>query len=272
MKNIALTSCYNHNWDQLEVVVKSFREKCPDDDMAIFFYSHPSSLTLEKLSENSVNAIFVKSNRPDRIVVERFLAYSEILSNCNYKYAVCVDSADIFFQKNPFNWLKEKLGNESKTVVGSEQLMYRDEPWGRDNLMQSFPKEYEKISKHEIGNAGSIGGEVSCLSKICRLIYNLSANNPVFNPDQAALNVLLRSYSVNDFLFTTPKDGWSYQCGTSANDLRGKSPDYNFEKNLIGFPPRLVDGFIVNENNEPVCIVHQYHHNSLFNNKIRSML
>ena len=272
MKNLALTSCYNYEWNNIEVVVKSFRKQCPDDEMIVLFYNRPTDKTIERLKDHGVKPVLVISNNPSRIVVERFLAYSEILSRYEAKYAVCVDAADIFFQRNPFLWLQEKLGDDKKVVVGSEQLLYRNEAWGRGNLSESFPDDFEKIKDFEIGNAGSIGGEASCLSKICRHVYDMSIFNKVFNPDQAALNVLLRSRAVEDFVFTTPVDGWSFQCGTSANDARGKHPDYEYDKNLIGCPPKLTDNAVINEHGLPVCIVHQYHHNANINNFVRNSI
>lgn len=272
MKNVALTSCYGYNWKEIEVTVKSFRKTCPDDDMFVFFYSMPSNETFGQLIERNVNPVLVRSSRPDRIVVERFYAYSAFLSQNNYKYAVCVDAADIFFQRNPFEWIQSRIGESEKVIVGSEQLLYKDEPWGRGNLKDSFPTYFDSIKDCEIGNAGSIGGSALALSRICKRIHDLSINNQVFNPDQAALNVLMRQTDVESFIFTTPDDGWSYQCGTAANDKRGDHKEYNYNTNLIGSPPRIHENKIVNRNGEAVCIVHQYHHNDALSKQIKESL
>lgn len=259
-KCLAITSCVNYEWEQIATLVKSFKRNCQNHELIVLFYNKPTDRTISKLHEYHVRYLLVNSTRPDRIVVERFLAYHQLLSQSDCKYSVCVDASDIYFQEDPFVWLSKNIGDEKKVVVGSEQLFYKDEAWGNENLKLSFPDEYEKVKNYEIGNAGSIGGETSTLSDVCLKVYLMSKINSVFNPDQAALNVLMRTKDPQNFYFTRPEDGWSYQCGTSANDIRGDHPQYNFNSFLIGAPPRILNSKVINEKDEPVCIVHQYQH------------
>ncbi len=272
MKGIALSSCFNYEWSNIQKLIMSFRKVCPTEEMIMCFYSKPSNSTIEMLERNNIAHKLVASQRPDRVVVERFLAYSEILNQSSADYAVCVDAGDVYFQLNPFDWLMKTLSGTSKVVVGSEQLLYRDEKWGNENLMQSYPDFYDSVKDHEIGNAGSLGGEKNALARICREIYDLSVNNNVFNPDQAALNVLMRVKQPDYFHFTNPDDGWSYQCGTAANDLRGDDHTYSYNSRLIGSKPKILGDFVVNSRDLPVCLVHQHHHNKSITQLIKRNL
>jgi len=255
--NVALTSYYGYTWEQLKQVVVSYRYICPNDDLVIFSFCNPDQDTIINSTIYNFKIYQAPQEFANRIVVNRFLVYSQFLENFHYDYAVCVDAADIHFQKNPFTWMEKYLG-DAGLVVGSEQLRYADENWGNNNLKESFPNYYDFVKDHEIMNAGSFGGKAKELARICKKIFDLSKDNLVHNPDQAALNVIARVLEPQTFKFTTPSDGWSYQCGTSSNDVRGES--WGFNRNLIGCQPKVLEDKIVNENNEEVCIVHQYHH------------
>lgn len=272
MKGIALSSCFNYEWSNIQKLIISFRKVCPTEEMIMCFYNMPNNETIERLKSNNITPLIVSSQRPARVVVERFLAYADILNQSDADYAVCVDAGDVYFQLNPFVWLMKNLSGSSKVVVGSEQLLYRDEKWGNENLMQSYPNFYNIVKNFEIGNAGSLGGEKNALAKICKEIYDLSVNNNIFNPDQAALNVLMRVIHPDYFYFTQPDDGWSYQCGTAANDARGDDPTYAYNSKLIGNKPKILSDFVINSHNLPVCLVHQHHHNRSITNLIERNL
>ena len=80
----------------------------------------------------------------------RFLSIYDFLKNTwqNYNHIVTTDVKDVYFQTNPFEALKGH-----KLVVATEGLKYKDEPWGRDNLLQSYgPYVYEHFKENEIYN------------------------------------------------------------------------------------------------------------------------
>ena len=69
--------------------------------------------------------------------VQRFISIYQYLSANPARYVITTDVRDVVFQKNPINWLDLYLGNKT-VAVASECLRYKDEPWGDNNIKETF--------------------------------------------------------------------------------------------------------------------------------------
>jgi hypothetical protein len=85
-------------------------------------------------------------------------------------------------------------------------------------------------------------------------IFNLSMTTSVYNPDQAALNLLIQTKYNSSTYFSSMEDGWSIQCGTVTDPVRlGEYGSLLLEKEH-----EFIDGIGYNRLNNRVCLVHQY--------------
>lgn len=128
---------------------------------------------------------------------------------------------DVVFQSNPFEWLSQNLCNK-KLVSGSECILYKDEPWGRENMQQayeSYPSMYNDVmSGKDIQNVGLVAGHAEYMMGLCESIYYTGINRPIPIVDQAVYNVLLNQRVYKDItLFVGANDGWTFHAGTMCS-------------------------------------------------------
>jgi hypothetical protein len=193
------------------------------------------------------------------IHVARFWSIYNYLKDFGYNYDIVVttDVKDVYFQRDPCKWVKDNMGNKS-LVAGSESIRYKDEPWGNENLLQTYGQEVYDIFKHNvIYNVGTFGGESDYVRDMCFNIFTNATNRPIPIVDQAVYNVLINTKPYLDsVLFTDQEDGWAVQLGTTGDPskmdyfrqfLVESEPIFNYETELITTTKGV-----------PHCIVHQY--------------
>jgi hypothetical protein len=177
----------------------------------------------------------------------------------------------VIFQSNPTDWLKNNL-NEKRLVASSEGLKYEDEPWGNQNLLETFGSYFHEKLKHNIiYNVGTIAGEAEAVSDLLLLVFQMSLNRPIPIVDQAAYNFLIHRRPISDNVyFANNKDSWAIQLGTTLEAVKSGKGDLgaiygsdvskhiNYQLLYKDEQPVFDDGFICNSKGEKYCIVHQY--------------
>ena len=122
----------------------------------------------------------VKYDKPNfSIVVERFLHMWLLLKQFRgqYRYIVTTDVKDVVFQTNPMKWLEQNLGDK-KINVASESIRYRDEDWGKNNLLKAFGQAvYEENKDNVIVNAGTISGDFDTMLDFFFNVYMLCSRS-----------------------------------------------------------------------------------------------
>jgi hypothetical protein len=162
--------------------------------------------------------------------VERFLHIWNFLRHQeDIGYVVTTDVRDVVFQKNPVVFLDSvKSFYERAFVVGSECIRYKDEPWGRQNLLETFgPAFFDLYKDRIIYNVGVLGGTFEQVRDMCIMIWQMAQNRPIPICDQAVFNFLLWQEpwaSVTNFSpmgscggMDPPRVGWAAHCGTVAD-------------------------------------------------------
>lgn len=192
-------------------------------------------------------------------VVTRFLYMWKLIEMGKIKtdWVMMSDVKDVVFQDDLAKFYDNQIGND--WVAGGENVRYEDEPWGRDNLAQSFPHEYEGLKDYEIINAGTFSAYHRIMMEICRFVYHMSVGNRVHNPDQAALNVFLRHSAIEPMgRVYSIRDRYAIQCGTVLD------PTKNLTQMNASNPIVQDDGTVLSPFGTPYYIVHQYdRHNQL---------
>ena len=141
-KSLIIGGFTNYGINQLKPWVLSAKQVAGDNDV-VLVYGNTSEETLDWLQEQGVVLQPMLGVEGIPVHVLRFLSIYEYLRHHwqHYDYVVTTDVKDVYFQEDPFKFL---VGH--KLVVASEGLKYKDEPWGNDNLMQSYgPYIYEQF-------------------------------------------------------------------------------------------------------------------------------
>ena len=166
------------------------------------------------------NAVY---NRQFSIVVERFFHIWAMLHKLKgkHRYLIHTDVKDVIFQDDP-SWhlhaiLTSLKSSGKKILASSESIRYRDEDWGRQNLIDSYGQMiYETHKDNVIVNAGTLSGDFDTLVDFFLNVYMVSVGGKTHNPDQAAVNILLSQSPYREITrIATSEDVWSVQAGTT---------------------------------------------------------
>jgi len=254
-KDLLIGGCTNYNINQLKPWVLSAAEHMPDVHK-VMVVGNATDETKEWLVNQGFE-IFPMAQANIPVHVLRFLSIYEYLrlNHSKYRYVITTDVKDVIFQYNAFNWLESNLGT-SKMVAGSEGMLYKDEPWGNDNLMQSYgPYIHNMYKNKKIYNVGTIGGESEYVRDMVFNIFTNATNRPIAICDQAVYNVLIQTQPFFDVTyFADQSDGWACQAGTTVDPSKIE----HFRPFLTEPEPWFKDGEVVSSNFVKFAIVHQY--------------
>lgn len=291
-KNLVIGAVTDYEYDKIAPWLQSLKQTGYDGHIAVVAYNM-SAATAAKLVEEGVTYIFgfekdindnfVYSNKNNTfsIMIERFAHMWYFIDKIKDEvgYVVATDVRDVIFQTNPFNFFddEEIVSREKLLVVGTENLKYQDEPWGKNNMIQSFgPILYEYCKDTPIYCAGVIAGERRHVMDLFMNIFLLCRGAPSQvpgggGPDQAALNIALSFEPFRKITkFTNPEDDFVVHAGTTTYAIKSGSGDIGFsymqdpsvlhtyEKKLLHHEPVIIDGQICNHAGRPYSIVHQW--------------
>jgi len=255
-KNLIIGAFSGYNYNQLKPWVESI-ETCGFKGHKVMVVGATSDDTCQHLIHHGFELIAMpKINAP--IHVARFWSiYDYLYRTPIYDIVVTTDVKDVYFQRDPCKWITDNMGDRS-LVAGSESIRYQDEPWGNENLLQTYgPDVYNRFKGNTIFNVGTIGGKSHYVRDMCFNIFTNAINRPIPIVDQAVYNVLLNTQPYKDsVLFTNQEDGWAVQLGTTGDPskinqfrpfLTEPEPIFDYENKIITTTDYV-----------PHCIVHQY--------------
>ena len=254
-KSLIIGAFTNYNYNQLKPWVESIDECGFTGDKAMVV-GNASQETIDELVKRNF-IIIPMSDIKAPIHVARFLSIYDFLKNTwqNYSHVVTTDVKDVYFQTNPIVWLELNLKNK-KLVAGSEGLRYKDEPWGNQNLMQTYgPYVHDSFKNNEIYNVGTIGGVSEYVKDMVFNILFNAINRPIPICDQAVYNVLIQTQPFKGVTyFAKQLDGWACQAGTTVDPSKIES----FRPHLLEPEPKFEDGIVKTSLGRTFAIVHQY--------------
>jgi hypothetical protein len=194
---------------------------------------------------------------PFMVHVERFLHIYNYLKDNKFRYVITTDVKDVIFQKDPFIQLDDMLTKTDKDIVfSSESILYKNEPWGDNNLLETFgPYIHGIFKENEIYNVGVLGGKGDAMRDLALNIFLACVGKPIKICDQSTFNVMI---SMNPYLKTSlyakSEDGWACQLGTTADPSKIEQ----FKPFLLEESPKMEDGKVVTSTEKEFSIVHQY--------------
>ena len=259
MQNLIIGGFTNYDYNQLKPWVESICEVMPDAHR-VMCVGNASDETKRILANKGFELVDMpKANIPVHVL--RFFSIYEYLRTNWKKFnlVITTDVKDVYFQTDPFKWLDyHNIGVKDmhQLVAGSEGMLYKDEPWGNDNLMQCYGEHVHNIFKHnEIYNVGTLGGSAEYIKDLVFNIFTNATNRPIPIVDQAVYNVLIQTQPYKDItLFAPQSAGWAVQAGTTVDPSKIDM----FRPFLTESEPLFEDGVVKTSKGKPFCIVHQY--------------
>ena len=257
-KNLIIGGVYGYGINQLKPWVLSINEVCDENVDKIMCVSNISEETKSWLIEQGFGLVDMPQAQIP-VHVLRFLSIFDYLKDTyeNYKYVITTDVKDVYFQKNPFQHMEELLKDTNKKLIaGSEGMLYKDEPWGNENLLQAYgPYVHSLVKNNEIYNVGTIAGYSEYVKDLVFNIFTNAVNRPIAIVDQAVYNVLLNTQPYKDAtLFLKQESGWAMQAGTTVDP----SKIAFFRQFLTEEEPVFQDGIVRTNQKLDFTIVHQY--------------
>lgn len=277
-KALIIGGASNYDWNQLKNWVRSIKATGFTGDVALVI-TNVTKETLDKLTEEGVTTFAY--GRPDgnggfeahsngAPHVERFFYIWNSIRNLDYDLLVVTDTRDVIFQRNPVEFLKH---DDASLFCSSEGLLYKDEPWGNKNLLETFGPFFHDIYKEKmIYNVGTIAGSFSVVRDMLLSIFQMSINRPIPIVDQAVFNFLIHqeplSYHTEKLTNSTP---WAIQLGTTIHAVQSGAGDLGYM--VKNDPTQLIkyqmlykdeqpnideEGFVSNKEGDKFFIVHQY--------------
>jgi hypothetical protein len=263
MKDLIIGCSTNYNWDKIKYWVNSINKSGFEGDKVLIFMSVDKD-TLQKVSDAGFTSLVVgqaddfgnytyNSNLP--VHVERFFHIYNVLRSNRYRYVITTDVKDVIFQQNPINYIEENIGDK-KLMFASESILYKDEPWGNQNLLETFGNYFHSIFKGNlIFNVGVLAGRGDDMRDLACMIFNMSINRPIPIVDQSTFNFMI---SMAPYLYTSlylkSEDAWACQLGTTADPSKVEQ----FKPLLEEPSPRFENGKVVTSVGKEFTIVHQY--------------
>lgn len=285
MKDLIIGGCSNYEWKDVRNWINSIRASGFEGDVALVG-TNLSTATLEKLTSagiivkgygrhDSTGVWTDKSPYSLAPHVERFFYLWDFLTNSNqfYRHVIVTDTRDVVFQYNPVEWL-QSMGAGFNIIASSEGLVYKNEPWGHRNLLETFGPYFQKaLENNVIFNVGVIAGSHYHVASLLLNIFQMSLNRPVSVVDQAVYNLILQDVNYqNHTFYTTNVDGWAIQLGTTpqvvntgAGDIGKRFENTHVTAEQYGYHAVVPDIDCLNGvvtidsiSKKPFCIVHQY--------------
>ena len=267
MKDLVIGCTTNYDWDKLKYWVNSLNKSGFEGDKVMIAFNIDYE-TIEKLSQAGFQVILPgKDNKQAQryeyqsslpVHVERFIhIYNYLNDHDDYRFVITTDVKDVIFQQDPTKFLGMELPG-SKLMFASESMKYKDEPWGNQNLMETFgPYFHERFKDNVIFNVGVLAGRGNVMKDLCSMIFVMSVNRPIPIVDQSTFNFMISQEPYKSIArYMRSEDGWACQLGTTADPSKIEQfrpfllePSPIFEKE---------SGKVKTSTGKVFTIVHQY--------------
>jgi len=273
-KDLIIGASTNYNWDKLKYWINSINQSGFEGDKVLILMNCDKD-TVIKVSEAGFKIIGFQQDKNQNLFhetkmpihVERFWHIYNYLRENEYRYVITTDVKDVIFQQNPIDWLEANLISHN-LVFSSESMLYKDEPWGNNNLLETYGHAIHDIYKeNEIYNVGVVAGTGSAVRDLAVNIFTSAINRPIPICDQSTFNFMI---SMSPYKETTTnvrsEDGWACQLGTTADSNKIAE----FKPFLLEPTPILTGDNMTTSTGLPYYIVHQYDRNPVLRQVIEA--
>lgn len=259
-QDLIIGGVQNYGINQLKPWVESIEEHIPDAHR-VLCVNNITDETKKWLSNKGFELVDMPTVQIP-VHVLRFLSIYEYLreNEGKFRYVITTDVKDVYFQKNPFEYLiEENIGiNGKKLIAGSESIRYKDEGWGNENLLQAYgPYVHNLFKDNIIYNVGVLAGDAEYVKDLVFNIFINGINRPISIVDQAVYNVLINTQPYKNVVsFKSQENPWAVQLGTTGDPskIKGFRPFLTDKEPIFDFE----DGLVKTSSGLPFYVVHQY--------------
>jgi hypothetical protein len=265
MRDLIIGCATNYDWSKLKYWVNSINQSGFTGEKVLVLMNCDKDTCL-KVTEAGFKIIGFEQDENGNLThspkfmvhVERFLhIYNYIrLNSEKFRYVITTDVRDVVFQKNPSDWIDQSIGDKN-LVFSSESILYKDEPWGNQNLMETYgPFIHDIFKNNEIFNVGVLAGHSDAIRDLCLNIFVSSVHAPIPICDQSTFNFLISQKPYTETsLYARSEYGWASQLGTTVDPSKIEQ----FAPLLLEPSPTMNDnGEVVTSTGKVFTIAHQY--------------
>jgi hypothetical protein len=265
MRDLIIGCATNYDWSKLKYWVNSINQSGFTGEKVLVLMNCDKDTCL-KVTEAGFKIIGFEQDADGNLThspkfmvhVERFLhIYNYIrLNSEKFRYVITTDVKDVVFQKNPSDWIDQSIGDKN-LIFSSESILYKDEPWGNQNLMETYgPFVHDIFKNNEIFNVGVLAGHSDAIRDLCLNIFVSSVHAPIPICDQSTFNFLISQKPYTETsLYARSEYGWAGQLGTTADPSKIEQ----FAPFLLEPSPTMNEnGEVVTSTGKVFTIAHQY--------------
>lgn len=255
MTDLIIGAAHNYDFDTIKPWISSINRTGFAGDIVLIIYGATNDL-VNDVGRMGVRVLTPAYQSDIAVHVQRFAHISDFLRNNTYDWVITTDVRDVVFQYDPMVWIEAHMSSYKKLLAGSECLSYKDEPWGDNNLLETFgPYVYNLLRNKTIYNVGVLSGRSDYMRDLCLDLAIHSLGRPIKICDQAVFNYLINSKPYQDvFYLADMRDGWSTNLGTVADPRKM----HYFTPNLLEQPPVMTNGSLTTTDGKQFAVVHQY--------------
>lgn len=186
----------------------------------------------------------------------RFYHAWELLTRLEtlYRFVIMTDVRDVVFQKNPALFLDDDNHGQNFIIAPSEGIMYADEDWNKNNLINGFGQVFWDLIGHKwpACNVGTIAGSHLSMWSLFHAIFTMTEGR-YYPSDQSSFNVLINFAFTKPTIYCHLQCGWAAQLGTTLDPTKS----WLWERCNEGKPVIKGDE-VYTEDGKLFTIVHQW--------------
>ena len=252
--DLIISSFSNYSIEKIKPYINSIKN-CGFLGEKIMIVSNVSEETISYLEKNDWQVALseIRGHPHMQRLIDIYSLLKQL--NKNYRYVITTDVRDVVFQTNPSEYLEKNL--KKRILVSSENVLYKNEPWGIKNILEGYNELLLDRYKDEITcNVGVIAGFQKEMMDLLLLNYLVSqSGNTQHFTDQSSFNFIIHNELIkNQIQIEGLETNWALQMGTLNN------------KNIIQKYDISIKNDMVMHNNGKFVIVHQYDRNELTKN------
>jgi hypothetical protein len=264
MKDLIIGGASNYDWSVLKYWINSVNKSGFQGDKVLILMNCDKD-TAKKVNDAGFKIIAFQQDEQGNLTypntgraphVERFLHIYNYLYSNEYRYVITTDVKDVVFQRNPIDYIEKNLTEDKNLLLSSESMLYKDEPWGNQNLLETYGDMiHDRFKNNEIYNVGVVAGRGHAMRDLILSIFVATQGRPIPICDQSAFNFMISMSPYKETsLYLKSENAWACQLGTTADPSRIEQ----FRPLLLEPEPKMVNGEVTTSEGNPYTIVHQY--------------
>ena len=263
MKDLIIGTSTNYDWSKLKYWVNSINKSGFEGDKVLVLLNCDKD-TIKKVHDAGFMVVGARQDNDGNLIyqssipvhVERFLHMHNFLQKRDYRYVITTDVKDVIFQRNPIDYIQKTLNDEKILMFASESMNYKDEPWGNQNLFETYGNYiYDHWKNNEIYNVGVLAGSGDAMKDLFISIFAAAIGRPIPICDQSTFNFMISTAPYRQAsVYLKSEDAWAAQLGTTADP----SKIDQFKPHLLEPSPKMENNEVTTSTGIPFTIVHQY--------------